>query len=132
MSSAVPTEADQQVKESPAETQTSEAPAENPAGPPDEDVNDGDPMASTKTSVETLNDVLNENNSNNNRGTVNKHIQKVRRSLNSLVCKHLACDTDGIVGVKAKIKRIFNVTFGLSSLSFQQRVMLVCASSRSA
>ncbi|KAI5107705.1 hypothetical protein C0J45_1299 [Silurus meridionalis] len=59
-------EADQQVKESPAETQTSEAPAEKPAEPNIVDETDGDPAASTKTSVETLNDVLNENNNNNN------------------------------------------------------------------
>ncbi|MCI4376069.1 hypothetical protein PGIGA_G00183920, partial [Pangasianodon gigas] len=58
--------ADQQVKEQSAESQTTEAPAEKQAGPTFLDVNDGDPTASTKTSVETLNDVLNENNSNNN------------------------------------------------------------------
>ncbi|XP_053478047.1 uncharacterized protein si:dkey-27h10.2 [Ictalurus furcatus] len=60
-----PTEANQQVKESPAESQTTEAPAEKPAGLAVVDLND-DPTASNKTSVETLNDVLNENNSNNN------------------------------------------------------------------
>ncbi|KAB5581388.1 hypothetical protein PHYPO_G00175070 [Pangasianodon hypophthalmus] len=58
--------ADQQVKERSAESQTTEAPVEKLAGPTFLDVNDGDPTASTKTSVETLNDVLNENNSNNN------------------------------------------------------------------
>ncbi|KAF4090728.1 hypothetical protein AMELA_G00055210 [Ameiurus melas] len=60
-----PTKADQQVKQSPAESQTTEAPAEKPAGLTVVDLND-DPTASNKTSVETLNDVLNENNSNNN------------------------------------------------------------------
>ncbi|XP_053535865.1 uncharacterized protein si:dkey-27h10.2 isoform X2 [Ictalurus punctatus] len=60
-----PTEADQQVKESPAESQTTEPPAEKPTELAVVDLND-DPTASNKTSVETLNDVLNENNSNNN------------------------------------------------------------------
>ncbi|KAG7333733.1 hypothetical protein KOW79_002140 [Hemibagrus wyckioides] len=53
-------EADQEVKESPDK---SEAPDEKPSEPL---VDDADPAASTQTSVETLNDVLNENNSNNN------------------------------------------------------------------
>ncbi|KAK3554508.1 hypothetical protein QTP70_024411 [Hemibagrus guttatus] len=55
------TEADQEVKESP---EKSSAPAEKPSEPLV--VDDVDPTASNKTSVETLNDVLNENNSNNN------------------------------------------------------------------
>ncbi|MCJ8730228.1 hypothetical protein PDJAM_G00181870 [Pangasius djambal] len=58
--------ADQQVKEQSAESQTTKAPAEKLADLTFVDINDGDPTASTKTSVETLNDVLNENNSNNN------------------------------------------------------------------
>ncbi|XP_060729099.1 uncharacterized protein si:dkey-27h10.2 [Tachysurus vachellii] len=53
-----PTEGDKQTKESPAQ---SEAPAEKPAGSTIED-----DAASNKTSMETLDDVLNENNSNNN------------------------------------------------------------------
>lgn len=75
-----PTEADQQVKESPDKSQTTEAPADKPVCPTDVDVNDGDPTASTKTSVETLNDVLNENNSNNHIGKVNKNIWSICRN----------------------------------------------------
>lgn len=78
-SSTALVEADQQDKESPLKT--TEAPAEKLADPTDVDVNDGDPTASTKTSVETLNDVLNDNNSNNNAGTVNKNIQSPSRKI---------------------------------------------------
>lgn len=81
LSSTAPTEANQQVKESPAETQTTESPAEKPAESTEVDVIDGDPTASTQTSVETLNDVLNENNSNNNAGTVKENIL--------IICKYL-------------------------------------------
>ncbi|TSK22476.1 hypothetical protein Baya_1834 [Bagarius yarrelli] len=64
--SQAPTDGDQQLTESPAKSQTSESPAEKKSVP--NIVDDADPTASTKTSVETLNDVLNENNSNNNPG----------------------------------------------------------------
>lgn len=67
-------EADQQVKESPAKSQSTEDPDEKSAELTVVDSHDGDPTASNKTSVETLNDVLNENNSNNNAGTVNENI----------------------------------------------------------
>lgn len=68
------TEADQQVKESPDESQSTEAPAEKLAEPTFLDAPDEDPAASNQTSVETLNDLLNENNSNNNAGTVHENI----------------------------------------------------------
>ncbi|KAK3573150.1 hypothetical protein QTP86_014105, partial [Hemibagrus guttatus] len=78
------TEADQEVKESP---EKSSAPAEKPSEPLV--VDDVDPTASNKTSVETLNDVLNENNSNNNADEVGMSYRTYKRKTRK-ICKNTA------------------------------------------